>query len=372
MKRIGLITLALLACQTKQPRTETQGLPKTEVVQEAPEKVVPVTGWRNLRWGDTSKQVTAKSKGGRLVCGWASRDGKKKGHMTGSQVCFLTNESGGRLAMVNLIYLDDTLQRIAVSYLGLSPDSSEVDNLNDLLVQRYCLLSLGDSGALVHLNAAIKQARQGNAGQSLQLHSTCKISPGDFFVQVQNNVGSSDVRIFLSSDLYGSYLQQNEFAEQWEDAPAIERPAEPNAMAIVAVSTCDVHRHHRLRSRMPTKHPPLTLRANVTRMEAGARSMNMAIRGCAGTAKAASWSRVPGSNLFPSRRHHRLFIDGKYRRAIPTNGESRSIGNLPLPRCTQVMATTGESRSIGRRPRVQRTRRRASPINRSLSIRLSS
>ncbi|HXJ20848.1 MAG TPA: hypothetical protein VMT03_11505 [Polyangia bacterium] len=231
MKRIGLIMMALFGCQTNQPRSATQEPPKPAVVQEVPEKVVPVTGWRNLRWGDTSKQVAAKSKGGRLVCGWVSRDGKKKGHMTASQVCFLTNESGGRLAMINLVYLDDTLQRIVVGYLGLSPDTSEVDNLNDLLVQRYCLLS--DNGTAVHLNAAIKQSKQGNAGQSLQLQSVCKTSPGDFFVQIQNNQGSSDVRIFLSSDSYGAYLQQNEFADQWEDGPPIERPAEPQTIAVV-------------------------------------------------------------------------------------------------------------------------------------------
>jgi hypothetical protein len=60
------------------------------------------------------------------------------------------------------------------------------------------------------------------------------------------------------------------------------------------LSAIQLIQRDRLRNRMPTKHPPLTLRANVTRMEAGARSMNMAIRGCAGTAKAVSWSRVPG------------------------------------------------------------------------------
>lgn len=228
-----------------------------------------MTGWRNLRWGDTSRQVAARSKGGRLVCGWASKDGKKKEHMIGSQVCFLTNESGGRLAMVNLIYLDDTLQRIVVSYLGLSPDSSEVDNLNDLLVQRYCLLNLGDNGTLVHLNAAIKQAKEGNVGQSLQLNSTCKISPGDFFVQVQNNVGSSDVRIFLSSDFYGSCQQQNEFAEQWEDPRAIEQSAEPKTVALVrSPATSPPPQTSQLHAdKAPTSHATAERHTNGSRRE---------------------------------------------------------------------------------------------------------
>src|SRR5262245_43400066 len=130
--------LPLLGCESKQVQTAPRPAPESEARQEVPEKVVAVTGWRNLRWGDTSRIVTGKCKGGPVVCGLMTRDGKKKGHMAGSQNCLLGNENGGKAAFVNLVYLDDVLQRIVIVYQGLTPDSSEVENLNSLLVERYC------------------------------------------------------------------------------------------------------------------------------------------------------------------------------------------------------------------------------------------
>lgn len=205
---VGLTVVMLAGCRRANSAAAPQqnSSPTKKVAVAPPTPSISVTGWKDLKWGDTRDQVKEKvARDGLVTCdkGLKSKD---KGFEIIHHDCLPTKKDESGLTKVSLVFIDGQLGRAIVEYAGMTPSSSRVENLDRALSARYCPLKMP-------LFRAVEQAKNGNVGQSGQVQFACDTKEGDLFVSIKNGLEVSNVAIILTSDKYNQYLDKNEFSQ---------------------------------------------------------------------------------------------------------------------------------------------------------------
>lgn len=203
MVLVAALAIAMVSC--KQESTPDQPSTTETPPPVAARRSIEVQGWKDLRWGDTPDQVKQKLSSDSLVSCVQPRKSNQKGFEIQQQICRPTSKDESGMEMALLLYIDGGLGRVVVTYSDMTAHNARTDNLDKALGAKFCPLK-------PTLSEAVMQARQANAGQSLQAHPDCDVSAGELFVNVENKSGSSDVTVFLSGDAWKRYLEKNEFS----------------------------------------------------------------------------------------------------------------------------------------------------------------
>jgi len=216
------VALANAGCKkapTVDPISPAERTPPLQAAsEEPPARIVEIDGWRILKWGDSIEAVKGKLKDVGLSRCSRGLNEKAKGRIRQCHSCYPSNKEAMGLRYVLLFYLDGRLERVVPTY-RMTAGSAAVDNLEKALADRYCPLIGSLAGALTQL-------KLGNVGQDQEIKFGCAMSNGEAFLTIESKeeMGEdaygrvversffSEVSVFLSSDSYQAFLNQNEFS----------------------------------------------------------------------------------------------------------------------------------------------------------------